>query len=574
MLLNAYKSSLKPYIGLIESNFFAQKIPNSMHQHTSRLANIYRQINLVLHACLFFHLLLGGFGLNAQPLDFQIGPPCEIKLKNNLTKILGKINESYIIVGPEENNFFNLTIFNKNLNPIKTIKANFSKDQKLVYSLKNAWLMEDRIILQTHCFNKAIQQDQYDLWHLSHEGKILKGPVEIARINGNGITVDPDAAPVIGCSRDLKIIYSLTSAVPNYGQSIAGIRFKMFDNELELIYSRTMNFPVENEFARIISADFKNEDRALLMLDFIKIAKPNSRSSTAPISNRKAFNVSTMGNTFSSIPMALEEFPFVHGITALWSASQNKIISVSALSKTFKSGINTILIQKFNESDTTPTEKFTFEIPASFKKNAELNNKKFRDTGNPKRPLKDVMDLSTEILEINANRFSIYATINRVNREVPVGQKPQEVADKNALYTHYTQGSLILNGTWSKGIHQCFENPMDQIINADGFPLPTGIASLPHYENNLIISNDLLENIQRREENFKPKGLNNKNIKNAKSVLTFIDADGRFSFYQPFSNPKDPGNIYPFSVFKENSHDFIFLGTDINGKMRLVKAFY
>lgn len=545
-----------------------------MHHLPSRLSIIKRPHVFFLQACLFFHLLLGGIGLNAQPLDFQIGQPCEIKLKNNLTKILGKDKESYIVIGPEEANYFNLTFFNKNLAPIKSIKINFSKDIKLVYALKNAWLMDDRIILLTHCFNKSIQQDQYNLWHLSHEGKILKGPVEVTRVNGNGITVDPNAAPVIGCSRDHKIIYALTSAVPSYGQSIAGIRFKMFDSELELLYSRTMNFPVENEFAQIISADFKNEDRAILTLDFIKIAKPNTRLTAAPISNRKAFIISTISNSFTSIPISLEEYPFVHGITAQWATTQDKIIAVSALSKSYKTGIHTILTQRFNESDTASSDKIAFEMPATFKKNAELNNKKFRDTGNPKRLLKEVMDLKTDLVEINPNRFSIYASINRVNREVTVGQKPEEVSDDKAIFTHYTQGSLVLNGTWSKGIHQSFENPLDQIIHPDGFPLPTGIAALPHFENNLLVYNDLLENIQKREDNFKPKGLNNKNLKEAKSVLTFIDADGRFSYYQPFSNPKDPGNIFPFSLFKENSHDFLFLGTDIQGKMRLVRAFY
>jgi len=517
-----------------------------------------------------------GFGtaLNAQPLDFQMGNPTEIKLTSPIAKILGKDKETYFVISPEKENNFNLTLFSKNLSPLKSLKIKFSNDIKLVHALRDAWLMEDRIILLTHCFNKAIQQDQYNLWHLSTDGKILRGPVEISRVNGNGKTVNAEVAPVIGCSRDRKIIYAMTSAVPTYGQRLAGIRFKLFDTELEMICNRTMNFPVENQFAQIVSVDFKDEDLAILALDFTNIPKPNTRSTSARISNRKIYIASTQTNTFSNLSIALEGIPYVQGVSAKWSHNLQSIIAVSTLSANNKAGISTLLIQRFNESDTTPSEKLLFEIPINFRKTADLNNKKFRDTGIPKRVLKEVMDLSPELVEINNERFSLYATINRVNREIPTGQKPDEVEDGKAKFTHYTQGTIILNGTWSKGIYQHFENPMDQIIQSDNSPLPTGIAPLPHFENNIMVYNDLIDNIQRRDENFKPKCLNNENLKEAKSVLTYIDEDGRFSFYQPFSNPRDPGLIYPFSVFKENLHEFLFLGTDRNGKMRLVKATY
>ncbi|MFM8977584.1 MAG: hypothetical protein ACKOJE_05995, partial [Bacteroidota bacterium] len=138
----------------------------------------------------------------------------------------------------------------------------------------------------------------------------------------------------------------------------------------------------------------------------------------------------------------------------------------------------------------------------------------------------------------------------------------------------YSQGNLILNGTWSQGVQRSIENPLDQIIQPKGITLPTGIAGLPHHNHTLVLYNDLPENMVVRNQAFKGKGVNNDNLKDARSVLLHIDNEGRFSFYKPFADPKDQGRIYPSTLFKESNTSFVFLGSDSKSMMRLIKASY
>ncbi|MFM7913351.1 MAG: hypothetical protein ACKO9W_14315, partial [Bacteroidota bacterium] len=108
-----------------------------------------------------FLLASFGFGtvLNAQPLDFQMGLPTQIKLKGQFTQVLGEVKETYYVISSEPNAGFILSTFNKKLEPVDAFKLSFPKDIKLDYSLKKAWLFGDRIILVSHCFNKALRQD-------------------------------------------------------------------------------------------------------------------------------------------------------------------------------------------------------------------------------------------------------------------------------------------------------------------------------------------------------------------------------------------------------------------------------
>jgi hypothetical protein len=184
------------------------------------------------------------------------------------------------------------------------------------------------------------------------------------------------------------------------------------------------------------------------------------------------------------------------------------------------------------------------------------------------------MDLQNQLVELDQDRFTVFGSVERINREISVGKKPEEVSNEAATYTHYSQGNLILNGTWSQGIQRSLENPLDQVIQPKGMILPTGIAGLPHNSQTLLIYNDLPENMVVRTQAFKGKALNNSNLKDSRSVLLHIDKEGRFSFFKPFANPKDQGKIYPSGLFKESNHSFVFLGSDNKNMMRLIKASY
>lgn len=515
-----------------------------------------------------------GSTLNAQPLDFQMGSPTEIKLKGQQVQILGEVKEKYLVLTKESGSGFVLTTMGKDLTPFKSLKINFPVDVKLNYQLKSGWLSGEKIIILSHCFNKALRQDQYHWWELSIDGFLVKGPIEAVRVNGNGIVTDPQNSPVFGCSRDQKVLYAIFPEPAIFGQSLAGIRCKQWDTELELLCNKTLNLSVENQTSKILNADFRDANHGLVNLNLSAIPKPGIKSLPAAAMNQRLCKISVTQSSIINLPINTEEYPYIHQVNSRWSDDSQNILAVSSLSGSFKSGIQTLLLQKWNVLDTTPIHRHTFAVPASFKKNAEQLNKKFRDTGTPKRVLKEVMDLRNQIVEIDRDRFTVFGCIERVNREVAVGKKADEVANQDATYTHYAQGNLVLQGTWSQGIQRNLENPMDQIIQPKGMPLPTGIAGLSHPAQVLMIYNDLPENMVVRNQAFKVKGMNNENLKDAKTVLLHVDADGRFSFFKPFSNPKDQGKIYPNTLFLESNHSFVFVGSDPKGMMRLVRASY
>jgi len=517
-----------------------------------------------------------GFGtvLKAQPLDFQMGNPAEIKLKGQYVQILGQVKETYLVITKESNAMFVLTTVAKDLTPLQSLRINFPDDTKLKYQLKSAWLLGNRIVLLSHCFNKALRQDQYHWWELSLEGVLQKGPVEAARINGNGTVTDPLISPVFGCSRDLKVVYALFPEPSSFGQSIAGIRCKQWDSELELLCNRSLNLSVENQIAKVLTADFSDANRGIVTLDLVSIPKPGVKSTPSLASNQRLCKISVPQASITALPIRSEENPYVHQVKGRWSDDASSILAISTLSTSYKSGIQSILLQKWSPSDTTPAHRHSYAVPASFKKSADLLNKKFRDTGTPKRQLKEVMDLSNQIVEIDRDRFTVFGCIERVNREVAVGKKSDEVSDADATYTHYAQGNLTLHGTWSQGIQKHLENPIDQIIQPKGMNMPTGILGLPHPSQTLMIYNDLPENMTVRHQAFKVKGMNNENLKEAKTVLLHVDSEGRFSFFKPFSNPKDQGRIYPSTAWMESKNAFVFVGSDSKGMMRLVKATY
>lgn len=523
-----------------------------------------------------FLLASFGFGtvLNAQPLDFQMGLPTQIKLKGQFTQVLGEVKETYYVISSEPNAGFILSTFNKKLEPVDAFKLSFPKDIKLDYSLKKAWLFGDRIILVSHCFNKALRQDQFHLWHLSLEGEILKGPVEAARNNGNGIVLDPLKTPFIGCSADQQVIYVLNVEPSLFGQTLAGIQCKMWDSELELLTNKTLNINVENQTVKVLSADFRDQNSGIVTLDLVNIPKPGIKAIPSFALNQRLYKISLPQASMVALPISAEDFPYVHQIKARWSDDSKSILAVSCLSGSFKGGIQSILVQRWNSTDTTPVHRHAFPVPATFKKSAELQNKKFRDTGTPKRPIKEVMDLQNHLVELDRDRFTVFGSIERFNREVPVGKKADEVSNDAATYTHYSQGNLILNGTWSQGVQRSIENPLDQIIQPKGIASPTGIAGLPHHNHTLVLYNDLPENMVVRNQAFKGKGVNNDNLKDTRSVLLHIDNEGRFSFYKPFADPKDQGRIYPSTLFKESNTSFVFLGSDSKSMMRLIKASY
>ncbi len=543
--------------------------PAQRRSFTAILASRIRMVSVLLLVSLGF-----GSDLNAQPLDFQMGLPTQIKLKGQFTQVLGEVKETFFVISSEPNSGFILSTFSKNLEPVNAFKLSFPKDIKLDYSLKNAWLFGDRIILLSHCFNKALRQDQFHLWHLSLEGEIIKGPVEAARNNGNGIVLGPLNTPFIGCSVDRQIIYALNVEPSLFGQTLAGIQCKMWDNELELLSNKTLNINVENQSAKVLSADFRDQNSGIVTLDLVNIPKPGIKAIPSFALNQRLYRISLLQASIVSLPINTEDFPYVHQIKARWSDDSKSILAVSSLSGSFKGGIQSILVQKWSSSDTTPVHRHAFPIPVTFKKSADLQNKKFKDTGTPKRPLKEVMDLQNQLVEMDRERFTVFGSVERFNREIPVGKKPDDVSNDAATYTYYSQGNLILNGTWSQGIQRSIENPIDQIIRPKGITLPTGIAGLPHNTQTLVLYNDLPENMVTRNQAFKGKSVNNDNLKDARTVLLHVNNEGRFSFYKPFADPKDQGRIYPSSLFKESNTAFVFLGSDSKGMMRLIKASY
>jgi len=99
----------------------------------------------------------------AQPLTLEVGASTQTKWDNSQTHILGKFRETYLVLGPVGSGEFQMVHFDKSLLPLKTVQGSFAKDQKLVHRLQESWLLEDRVIALTHCYNKAIKQDQYNL---------------------------------------------------------------------------------------------------------------------------------------------------------------------------------------------------------------------------------------------------------------------------------------------------------------------------------------------------------------------------------------------------------------------------
>ena len=527
---------------------------------------------------LFFVLLLGltltqGV-LHAQPLKFQAGPTTDIDLDNDKFRIIGRYKETFLVICPTQGPEFTLAIFDQKLKLISNLEIDFPKDIKLIHRLQNAWLVDGKLILLTHCYNQSIKQDQYNLWQLSEAGILIKGPVEIARQPGNGIVVEPQDQPVISSTLDGKALFGITRTVAAYGQSVTGIDIKIFDSELEKINHKIINYPAENKSARVGATEMQKENLGCLVMDFETIPKPGTKGNQVKIPDFRICTFDLAAILPKLLPINTEELPFVHGVKATWSRNKKDLMVVSCLSSSHKLGIQNILIQRFNPSDSTPSKTLTFQIPPSFKKAADLNNKKFRDTGTPKRTLKEVMDLETQIIELDDQRFTIYASIERVNRQVPTGEKPNRVEDRKAIYTYYSQGNLILNGTWADGIYHYYENPMNHSIVPKNSPSPHGINGIPHFDNNLMVYNDLLENMRSRDENFKCLNVNEDNVIESKSVLLHIDPRGRFNFHLPFADPTDAVRIYPKSVFRNSAGEFIFLGCNHKCKLRLIKAAY
>ena len=527
---------------------------------------------------LFFVLLLGltltqGV-LHAQPLKFQAGPAADLQIDNRYYKIVGQYKEAYLVICPNLKADFQLALFDKNLQPLRNLLVRFPQDQKLVHSLQNAWLVEDKIILLTHTYNRSIQYDQYHLWQMSEEGTLVRGPVEFARHRGNGIVIDPETKPVFGCSQDKKTLFAFSGLVSNYGQTNSGFQVTVVDNELETIMFRTINIPVDNQSARILEADLLDQKNGYVVLNFENLPKPGTKSSAAKIPNLALYKLSLAAPQAEALVLKTEEHPFVHGIYAKWSSYGSHLLVASNLAPSHKSGIQSIHFQKFGLSDTLPLSKHSFAIPAGFRKTAETNNKKFKDTGTPKRYLKEVMDLEIQITENSPEFFTLYGSIERINREVPTGEKQNEVRDEKATYTYYSQGNLIANGTWSSGFHNYYENPMDHIVVPKTSPSITGNLGMPYGSGNLMVYNDILDNTKPRDTNFKPVGLDVEKVSDAKTVLLHVDPRGRFNFHLPFADPTDAVRIYPKSVFRNSAGEFIFLGCNHKCKLRLIKAAY
>ena len=563
------KRSIKPYIGPLSIFAFVQNFLFKPYPMT-----ISRFWGLTLGIVLAGLTDLGSV-VYAQPLTLEIGASTQAKWNNSQTHILGKFRETYLVLGPVSPGEFQMVHFDKSLLPLKVVEGSFAKDQKLVHQLQEAWLLEDRVVALTHCYNKAIKQDQYNLWHLSVDGEVLKGPVEVHRANGNGKSVDPNLRPLAGASLDGNRLYVLVNTAPTYGQEISGLICRLYDTELEMVAQHILNFPVQNQAARLRSATFRDGSDALLTLELQTVTKNNAKSSSQSGSALQLWQISLNRNQYTQLPIASDELPYVHGVQAKWSMT-NPLIPVvsSALGLSPKTGTQNILVQKFGGKDSIPMHRFAFEIPQGFRKSAETNNRKFRDTGNPKRPLKEVMDLQMKVVELDKDRFTVHANIERTNREIPAGMKADDVAEEKVIVTQYNQGGLMINGSWTKGLQESYEIALDQILVAKGFPRPNGIAPMVHPDHNIVIYNELPTNLKARGKDFKLSGLTNENHKESRSTLLYIDPNGRYNYHQLFADPTDQGKVYPYALYRENSHTYLLLGTDTKGRMRMLRASY
>lgn len=511
----------------------------------------------------------------AQPMTLEVGPSTQAKWDNSQTRILGKFRETYLVLGPVGSGEFQMVHFDKSLLPLKTVQGSFAKDQKLTHRLQEAWLLEDRVVALTHCYNKAIQQDQYNLWHLSVDGEVLKGPVEVHRANGNGKSIDASARPFVSASLDASHLFVLVNTKPTFGQEISGLICRLYDTELELLSQRILNFPVQNQSARIKNASFRNGSEGLLTLDLQTIAKNNTKTASNSAGTLQLWQISLGRNQWTQLPIASDELPYVHGVQAAWSSVNPTMpVIASALSLSPKSGTQNIIVQKFNGKDTVPAHRYAYEIPLGFRKSAETNNRKFKDTGNPKRTLKEVMDLQMLVAELDKDRFTLHASIERSNREIPAGMAAEEVAEDKVIVTQYNQGCLMINGSWTKGLQESYEVPMDQIVVAKDFPRPNGVASMVHPDHNVMIYNELQANLQARGKDFKRTGLNNENHKDSRSTLLYIDGNGRYNYHQLFADPTNQGKVYPYSLYRDSAFAYLLLGADTKGRMRMVRASY
>ena len=561
--------AIRPYIGPLSIFAFVQNFLFKPYPMTiSRFWG--HTLGLVLAG-----LTVLGSVVFAQPLTLEVGASTQTKWDNSQTHILGKFRETYLVLGPVGSGEFQMVHFDKSLLPLKTVQGSFAKDQKLVHRLQESWLLEDRVIALTHCYNKAIKQDQYNLWHLSVDGEVLKGPVEVHRANGNGKSINQILRPLAGASLDGNRLYVLINTAPTFGQEISGLICRLYDTELEMVSQHILNFPVQNQAARLRSATFRDGSEALLTLDLQPVTKNNAKSATFSGGTLQLWQVSLNRNQYTQLPIASDEMPYVHGVQAFWSTTNSNMPVVSsALGLSPKTGTQSILLQKFGGKDSIPAHRHAFEIPLGFRKSAETNNRKFKDTGNPKRPLKEVMDLRMQVVELDKDRFTLHANIERSNREIPAGVSADEVAEDKVIVTQYNQGGLMVNGAWTKGLQESYEIAMDQILASKNFPRPNGVAPMVHPDHNILIYNELPANLKTRGKDFKLSGLTNENHKESRSTLLYIDPNGRYNYHQLFANPTDQGKVYPYSLYRENAHNYLLLGTDTKGKMRMLRASY
>jgi len=505
--------------------------------------------------------------ISAQPLQISISPPSTCTNPSGL--ILGKVisydKEKYLVLAFNNNKKPALCYYSKDLNLLSNHKLSFKNKESLDHKILNVYNLEGKIIGITSCFNVALKSYQINAWQFSEKGEIQKGPVELLRTATNQYLIRNDLQN--------QRIYVFNTAKNLYGQTLSGYQVQIYDSELSLELRKTFFVPVNNQSISIKDVIVPNNETSWLSIKLEDIPKPNSKIGLVKNYSSILLKQNFKNNDNQAINLALEEVPFIHNIGLFFSEDSKSLVTISANSSTSSSGISKIVATKFPFSDTVASYAQSIDIPTTFQKSSENNNRKFVDTNSPKRKLKGVMDLNFKFHEEENHKFIISASIERSNIELGTSPLNDPLNIDRFYQTWYLQNALVINASWKQPEVSIYEILIDQKFRQQsGVPGAYGINLFPHHEYNFLLYNDLSSNLNSKfldQKNLLQYTELNKKI--AQANLLYIDTTGRKINHIIFSNPKDQALIGPTTKFVQSPYCHVYLACDSRNNLRLVR---
>jgi len=119
------------------------------------------------------------------------------------------------------------------------------------------------------------------------------------------------------------------------------------------------------------------------------------------------------------------------------------------------------------------------------------------------------MDLRMQVVELDKDRFTLHANIERSNREITAGVSADEEAEDKVIITQYNKGGLMVSGAWTKGLQTSYEIAMYQILASKNFSRPNGVAPMVHSDHHILIYIELPANLKTCDKDFKLSVLTN-----------------------------------------------------------------